>query len=73
MTPLSDLVTESLAHALREAIARGDFPGVTFQQAMEFLLSDGIVPASDLPVSSILALEDWARRWGTERDACDPA
>jgi hypothetical protein len=69
MTPLSDLVTEALVHALRDAIGRGEFPGITFQQAMEFLLSDGIVPASDLPVGSILALEDWARCWGTERGA----
>jgi hypothetical protein len=28
---------------------------------MEFLLSDGIVPSSELPVASLLALDDWAR------------
>jgi hypothetical protein len=64
MTRLSDLVTEDLARALRSAVERGEFPGVSVQQAMEFLLSDGIIPASDLPVASILALEDWARRRG---------
>ena len=64
MRRLSELVTEDLTRALRSAIERGDFPGISFRQSMEFLLSDGIVPASDLPVSSILALEDWARRHG---------
>jgi hypothetical protein len=66
MTRLSDLVTEELVGALRSAIERGEFPGISIQQAMEFLLSDGIIPASDLPVRSILALEDWARRRGAE-------
>ena len=28
---------------------------------MEFLLSDGIVPPSGLPVSSLLHLDDWVR------------
>jgi hypothetical protein len=64
VTRLSDLVTEELAGALRSAIERGEFPGISIRQAMEFLLSDGIIPASDLPVRSILALEDWARRHG---------
>lgn len=62
MTPLSQLVDEKLAEDLREAIARGDFPGLEYQQAMELLLTDGIVPASGLPVASVLALEDWVRR-----------
>lgn len=65
----SDLVTEGLARELRAAIERGEFPGISAQQAMEFLLSDGIVPASDLPVRSILALEDWARRRGPDHAA----
>lgn len=69
MTRLSELVTEELVGALRSALERGEFPGVSMQQAMEFLLSDGIVPASDLPVRSILALEDWARRRGPDHAA----
>jgi hypothetical protein len=36
---------------------------------MELLLSDGVVPASGLPLSSILALEDWARRRAAEHAA----
>lgn len=61
MTRLSDLVTEDLAAALRDAVDRGEFPGVSFRHAMEFLLSDGVLPESDLPLKSFLALEDWAR------------
>jgi len=35
--------------------------------AMEFLLSDGIMPESGLPVASFLALEDWLRARGSEQ------
>jgi hypothetical protein len=28
---------------------------------MQFFLSDGILPADDLPVDSFLRLEDWLR------------
>ncbi len=69
MKPLSELVDESLAAALRHAIERGDFPRLDYQTAMEILLSDGIVPASDLPVSSVLALEDWVRQTALDRIA----
>lgn len=61
MRPLSELVDEALVGDLRDAIDRGDFPGLELEQAMELLLSDGIVPASGLPVASVLALEDWVR------------
>lgn len=61
MRPLSQYVDEALVRDLRAALERGEFNGVSFEQAMELLLSDGIVPASGLPVSSLLALEDWAR------------
>jgi hypothetical protein len=61
MMRLSELVDEALARDLRLALERGEFPGLSFKQAMEFLLSDGIVPGSGLPVTSVLALEDWAR------------
>ncbi len=61
MTPLSVLVDEVMVRDLEQALARGDFPGLELKHALEFLLSDGIIPASDLPVSSILRLEDWVR------------
>jgi hypothetical protein len=62
MTKLSKLVDEELIAALRAALDAGRFPGITFTQAMEFLLTDGTFPASDLPLASFLELEDWARR-----------
>ncbi|MEO8179499.1 MAG: hypothetical protein ABI895_11770 [Deltaproteobacteria bacterium] len=61
MTRLSELVDEALAADLRAAIQRGEFPGLSYKHALEFLLSDGIVPAAGLPVASLLGLEDWAR------------
>jgi hypothetical protein len=69
MSALSQIVDEELARELRDALERGEFPGISLQHAMEFLLSDGIVPASGLPVSSILALEDWARARSRHRAA----
>ena len=57
-------VTEATVEELRQALLDGAFPGVTFQQAMEFLLTDGLFPASGLPVESFLKLEAWARASG---------
>jgi hypothetical protein len=61
---LSDAVQQNpeAVDALRRLVERGDVQGVSFEQAMEFLLSDGILPDSGLPLSSFLYLEDWARR-----------
>ncbi len=58
---LSDAIDEETVTALRAAVARGDFPGVSFEQAMEFLLSNGLFPANGLPVASFYHLEEWAR------------
>lgn len=56
---LSEAVDESTVEALRAAVARDAFPGVSFEQAMEFLLSDGLFPEDGLPVTSFYHLEDW--------------
>jgi hypothetical protein len=64
---LSDAVDESTAEALRAAVARNAFPGVSFEQAMEFLLSDGLFPEDGLPVTSFYQLEDWIRRRAAPR------
>ena len=58
---LSDAVDENTIAALRAALADGELAGLTFEQAMTILLTDGIVPTSGLPVESVLRLEDWAR------------
>lgn len=58
---LSDAIDEETVMALRLAVARGDFPDVSFEQAMEFLLSDGLFPANGLPVTSFYRLEEWVR------------
>ena len=65
MRSLSSLVTDHLIERLRSKTARGDFPGVDFKTAMTFLLNDGVIPRSGLPVSSFLKLEDWARDEGS--------
>jgi hypothetical protein len=59
--PLSACLNEKSIELLRHEIAAGRFPGVTFEHAMQFLLTDGILPASGLPAVSFLDLEDWAR------------
>lgn len=56
----SALTDESIAE-LRRAIKSNQFPGLDFKTAMTFLLTNGISPKGDLPVASLLRLEDWAK------------
>jgi len=58
---LSQSIDKRLVDALRRKLAKGDFPGIGFDDAMKFLLTDGIVPKSDQPVESYLRLEAWVR------------
>jgi hypothetical protein len=67
MKPLSQLLTQTILRDLRQACKKDLFPGVDFENAMEFLLTDGILPRSDLPAESFLRLEDWVRSQGEER------
>jgi prevent-host-death family protein len=60
MKPLSSYLNERTIQLLRQEVAAKRFPDVTFEQAMQFLLTDGTLPASGLPASSFLKLEDWA-------------
>jgi hypothetical protein len=57
---LSETLTETMVDELRRTVVIGEFPGVSFEQAMEFLLTDGLFPASGLPVESFLKLNAWA-------------
>ena len=59
---LAQRVDKRLVEALRRKLAGGDFPGIGFDDAMKFLLTDGILPRSDQPVESYLRLEAWVRR-----------
>ena len=52
-------VTSQQVDALRTALNEGRFPGISFKQAMKFLLTDGTMPADDLPLDSMIALDDW--------------
>jgi len=72
--PLDD----EIVARLQEAIAGGRFPGVELEHAMKLALTDGIIPASGLPVDSVLALDDWLRALkarhevaGDDRDGVD--
>ncbi len=61
MKSLSACLSDTTIEQLRRDIRAGIFPGVNFEQAMQFLLTNGILPASGLPATSFLKLEDWAR------------
>lgn len=63
--PLSAYLNAVLIQELRTAIQRKKFPKVSFEHAMSFLLTDGILPASGLPAQSFLQLEDWVRAHNT--------
>lgn len=66
MTPLSELLNEALLKKLCAAVDRGDFPGIDLRLALEFIKTDGVLPASGLPVRSFLDLEDWVRAESAE-------
>jgi hypothetical protein len=61
MKKLSDFLNESIVEELKGEILNGRFPEVSFELAMQFFLTDGIIPQSGLPVTSFLDLEDWLR------------
>jgi hypothetical protein len=61
MSRLRDAVSDEAIAELRALDAAGEFPGVSLKTMLEFLLSDGIMPESGLPLTSLLRLEDWAR------------
>ncbi len=58
---LSEVVDEVFVSKLRRALAQGAFQEIAFEEAMKFLLSDGILPVSGKPLVSYLALEAFAR------------
>ena len=63
--PLSLLLNPTLIEKLKSKIKQGFFSEITFEQAMSFILTDGISPASDLPVHSLIKLENWVRAEGS--------
>lgn len=62
MTRLHEVVNEATVEELKRLAEAGAFPGLPLKSMLEFLLSDGIMPESGLPLSSLLALETWARK-----------
>jgi len=64
---LSSFLNPSLIEELKRKIARDEFKGLSFKQAMEFILTDGLMPENALPVGSILRLETWVRGFGEEQ------
>jgi hypothetical protein len=69
MTPLRDVLDDAALAELRALREQGEFQGLSLEHMLEFILSDGIMPQSDLPVASFLALESWARRRATAADS----
>jgi prevent-host-death family protein len=70
MKALSELLRDDMIARLRQKAAHGDFPGLDFKTAMNFLLADGVIPESGLPVDSFLRLEDWAREFARRNLSC---
>jgi hypothetical protein len=64
---LSVFLNPSLIEELKRKILKNEFKGLSFKQAMEFILTDGLMPESALPVDSILRLETWVRSFGEEQ------
>jgi len=70
---LREIADDETVAELRRLEALGEFPGLSLKVMLEFLLSDGIMPESGLPVQSFFALEDWARMRAstTRRESSD--
>ncbi len=51
--------TDEVVTRLKAAVGADEFVGVSFQDAMKFVLTDGAMPADGLPLDSILRLDDW--------------
>jgi hypothetical protein len=62
MRELKETLTEGTIRDLKSEIEKGRFPGITFELAMKFALTNGILPENDLPVQSFLELETWLRQ-----------
>jgi len=58
---LSEFISDELITKLREESNNSKFPGISFEEAMQFILTDGIIPISNANVNSYLKLEDWIR------------
>lgn len=62
---MKELLNDKLIRALQAEIAKRRFPGISFENAMTFILTDGVLPASNLSTQSFLDLEDWVRAQST--------
>ena len=67
MRELSQYLNEAVIEQLRDEIERGTYPQVDLEMAMRFILADGVLPASGLPIAPFLRLEEWLRSQG-DRD-----
>ena len=67
MKPVSKLLNDKVIQELKAAIGKGKFPGITFENAMTFFLTEGIIPESGLPTQSFLDLEQWIRTKNTRQ------
>ena len=67
MSELKAALNEATVAELRVQIEAGRFQGITFEMAMQFALTNGILPADDLPARSFLELDTWLRERGAER------
>jgi prevent-host-death family protein len=67
MKALSSVLNSELIENLRGKIQEGFFPEVKFQDAMEFILNDGIFPKSDLPAASFIKLQNWLQSEGRKQ------
>ena len=63
MKPLSEMLHERLIEGMRSKIENNEFPGIAMEIAMNFLLTDGVLPVGGLPVESFLKLENWVRNF----------
>ena len=67
MTSLSACLSPKLIEKLKMNIRQGFFSGIDFEQAMQFILTEGHLPASNLPIATFLKLETWVLNESNDR------
>jgi prevent-host-death family protein len=60
-TPLSSILNPAIIEKLKKNTIQGFFPGIDFNHAMQFILTEGLMPANHLPVQSLIKVESWLR------------
>ena len=59
----SEHVNANLIKELKRVLKAGQFPKLQFEEAMQFLLSDGLAPKTEASIETLMKFEEWFVRY----------